>query len=439
MKTAALIFFCVICLLLPVLSSLEAANGWVAQAGTVPASFFGQQAHMISDWPSQPFGAIRLWDSGIDNSHFAYWYYIETSRGVYDWSTLDFWLSQAANAGVDILYDLSGTPNWASSSPNDSSCFLGMGTANNKGACDPPSDAASGDNVWKDWVTAVVQHSVNSTSGHIKYYELWNEPNLSGYWNGTTAQMVTMAQDAYSIIHNLDPNAMVVSPCPSTSGNPLNQSIWFSGYFIAGGTIAQDIIAYHAYPTTAGGDPETYLLTQAYAIQTQMSQHGIGNLPLWSTENSWGNTGSLTGAQEAAWLAKSRILALDAGLQRSYWYSWDSNFQGGIRNDTWGQLWDAATGVHQAGQALGQVYNWLVGGNTFNPFCTNGGDDTWSCLINEASGKHAQIIWNSNTAKTITVDKRFSSCVNLDGSPCAITNTQINIGPSPVLLLMDAH
>ncbi|MDA8090080.1 MAG: hypothetical protein M0Z61_07645 [Nitrospiraceae bacterium] len=49
----------------------------------------------------------------------------------------------------------------------------------------------------------------------------------------------------------------------------------------AGATIAQDIIAYHAYPTTAGADPETYLLTQAYAIQTQMVRHGIGSLPLW--------------------------------------------------------------------------------------------------------------------------------------------------------------
>ena len=61
--------------------------------------------------------------------------------------------------------------------------------------------------IWKAFVTAVVTHSLSSPELHIAYYELWNEPDFKRNWTGTPAQLVTMAKDAYAIIHKLDPKA----------------------------------------------------------------------------------------------------------------------------------------------------------------------------------------------------------------------------------------
>src|SRR5436853_263554 len=48
----------------------------------------------------------------------------------------------------------------------------------------------------------------------IRYYELWNEPNASNWWSGSTSQMVQMASIAYGIIKKQDPGATVLSPAP---------------------------------------------------------------------------------------------------------------------------------------------------------------------------------------------------------------------------------
>ena len=117
-------------------------------------------------WPSVPFGGIRLWDN------YASWQDIEKTNGTYNWSNLDKWLASADASHTDVLYAFGRTPTWASLRPSEP-CGYGMGCAA------PPSDVQSGDNIWKTFVTVLVQHSLSSPTVHIKYYELWNEPDCT--------------------------------------------------------------------------------------------------------------------------------------------------------------------------------------------------------------------------------------------------------------------
>ncbi len=78
-------------------------------------------------------------------------------------------------------------------------------------------------------MTAVVTHA----AGKIKVWEIWNEPTVPGYWQGTNQQMLRLAQDAYGIIKAIDPNALVTTPAPSTGINGVAN--WMGPYLALGG------------------------------------------------------------------------------------------------------------------------------------------------------------------------------------------------------------
>src|SRR3954466_11740768 len=82
-----------------------------AFAGDVPSTFFGLHIlHAVNGstpWPTDQFGGLRLWDSGVD------WHEIETSRGVYNWSNFDKWMSLAQQHNVDVVYTFGRVPSWA--------------------------------------------------------------------------------------------------------------------------------------------------------------------------------------------------------------------------------------------------------------------------------------------------------------------------------------
>ena len=199
-------------------------------------------------WPSVRFEGLRLWNTGTT------WLDINTANGVYDWTQLDKWLAAAGKYGNDVLYTFAGVPKWASSNPNDPICIP------QPGACDPPNDLnADGtgtDQHWKDFVTALTQHSKNSTAGHISYWEMWNEPHNNFYWNGTNAQLVRMVADAYAIIKASDSGSLVLSP--SVGWQSTEPMQWFEGYVAAGGGQYIDTISSHGYSKDGSkyGPPE---------------------------------------------------------------------------------------------------------------------------------------------------------------------------------------
>jgi hypothetical protein len=383
----------------------------------VPQGFFSHSFGTLANWPTGPFGGIRLWlqSPGTD------WRSIETSRGVYNWSGLDQWLSVAGANGVDVLYTFGNTPNWASLRPNET-CTVNGGIGGG-GCAAPPSDVDSGDAIWKEYVTALVQHSLASGT-HIKYYELWNEPDLSTFWSGTDAQLVTMQNDAYTIIHTLDPSAGLLGPSVTHTGG----ATWLDSYYAAGGSNNVDIVAYHTYTGTT--DPMT-LVSLINSIKSEMSTYGISSKPLWGTEGSWGSNTSLTPDQRRAWVAKAYAISWMSGVARNYWYSWD----GGV----WGPLWDSVGGIQPAGIAYTQVYDWLQGSYepSSNP-CSESIDSTWRCYLTLSDGNPAEIVWNDSATTTLSVSPSFTSYLTLDNSAenTVVANT-ITVGIKPVLLVVN--
>jgi hypothetical protein len=387
----------------------------VSSSSSLPAGFFsmnwnnylsGESGSVASpvDWPTVPFGGIRLWDNDVA------WEEIETASGTYNWTGLNNWLAASAASGTDILYTFGRTPQWASANPGQT-CNYGYGCAA------PPSDVGSGDAIWKSFVTALVEHSLNSNDGHIKYYEIWNEPDDSGTWSGTPAQLVTMASDAYSIIHSLDPSAVVIGP--GIAGN----ISWLSSYYAAGGASYQDATAFHAY---VGANPNA-VLNLTNNVRALMKQYSIGNEPLFVTEGSWGQNSTLTASQEAQYLAREYLYLWSENVSRYYWYSWDST--------QWGTLWTSGGGINSAGTAYGLLDQWLVGSLSTSTPCSEDIDLTWSCNLTLADGDPAQILWNENVTTTRSVSPAFGYYETIyNNNQNSIVADTVTPGNSPIMI-----
>jgi polysaccharide biosynthesis protein PslG len=385
-------------------------------------SFFGQSISEIqaSHFPTVPFGGVRLWDTNTT------WGQIETSSGSYSWIELDTWLRSMSSHGKDSMYTFGRVPHWASMRPSEACPY----DAASLGCAAPPADVDSGDNRWKTFVTALVRHSLSSPELHIAYYEMWNEPDLKRNWTGTPAQLVTMAKDAYAIIHSLDPKAKLVGPTASTA----NQYgvHYLPDYYAAGGANAQDIVGLHAYLYTGSSFSTTpaAITTSIGQLKALMLKYNISSKPIWFTEGNWNGDGlgSLTDAQKAAYLAQEYMLmwSTDA-VSRYYWYSWDSKV---------GTLWTASKGLTPAGTAYDQLADWLIGSTHTSKACEEASDGTWTCTLTLSTGYPAEIIWNPGVSKTITVGAAFATSRTLTNSTVhSIAGHQVAIGALPVLII----
>ena len=419
-----------------------------------PAAFVGMDVNQLNTPPPNiPIASLRMWDD-----HTA-WSEINTSPGppaAQDFVNMDYWLGQTNVYGTDFLYDLARTPGWAQCPNNSPPCGSGLPPptcfdtdVNGPGQCLPPSDLnfdGTGSNqIWINWVTAVAQHSVQSPSGHIKYYEIWNEPNVPSEWQGSIAQLVRMTQDARCIIVGtgcnpgsnytqkaIDPSASIVTPAFVNLSSDLDVMHGLTAYFGAGGNQYIDVIGFHGYVGNAK-PPEDFATTFLPNISNVVASTGK---PLFNTEGSWGTKQPVTDPQEqAAWLSRYVLIQVSEGISKFYWYSWDGGPIG---------LWSAATGTTPAGIAYGILgTQWLKAGATITGCAPqNAQSPVWTCNLTRSGGYQAQAVWDASktcngtcASSTYSVPSQFVQYMDTAGNTTSLSGaTTVQIGAKPILL-----
>ncbi len=356
--------------------------------------FAGQLVSYATPWPIVPSGAIRLWDTGTR------WSDIETASGVYNWATLDNTVQMAQSHGDRIEFTFGNTPAWAASAVTL-----------------PPANMTD----WDNFVQAVATRY----KGKIEAYEIWNEVNSTNYYTGTTAQLVTMQQHAYTIIKAADPAAIVLSPSFVGGGMGNLQS------FLAGGaTNYIDAVAVHLYPwPTSNPTPEANIPGWIDTYRSDMTQYGIGSKPIWNTEYGWGLDTDLPNADDqAAFLARSYLLWWSKGIARTYWYAYD--------NAQWGTLRVTNSGnpgtLSEAGNAYNTVYGWMVGSTMSQP-CAADSNGIWSCQLTNANGAVTLAVWNPAGTSSYATGT-YTQYQDLLGNVSNITGGAVTIGTKPILL-----
>ncbi len=428
-----------------------------------------------NDYPTVNYGMQRFWDSPP-----LQWPSINTASGVFDFSNLDSTLAQAYSNGVMVgLYTLARTPPWATSNPSDTVCHYTTATSGGgAGECDAPidlnADGTGANAIWKAWITAIASH-VNSptylqTHAHIKYWEIWNEPDTQWYWNGSFAQLARLTEDANCIITGrgvihesgngtatkctataIDPTAQIVmgsahasSPSELTyAQNELYCNASPTGYQAPcpnpGNAIASsiDIVNFHMKPGNETGDtcPPPTACTPESAMQMYITNiHGLLQTPelakpLWDGEASYsisGFTGAYTDADMAAsFMPRFYLVDWSLGISGIAWYDWTS----------------LTTEPLQVQTAYQQTYNWLSGSTLTTPCAPTG--NVWSCTITK-SGIQYQIMWDASqscangscSTANQTVGSQWSTYQDMTtaSTPISISGRIVPLGLKPVVL-----
>jgi hypothetical protein len=380
-------------------------NPVAVPAVPVPPEFFGMHLIDRANWPTVPVGALG-------KGTFTSWTYLERSRGKYDWSNLDAWVTLAQQHGIDYFYTFDGFPRWATSDTN---------------SCAPANlletyfcAALSSDmTIIDEFVTALVTRY----KGRIQYYELMNEPHAIGPSGMQVAELATFAKHVIPIIRSIDPAAKIIAP--SMDGPFEERAHYASRYYAAGGPTDVDIISLHSYAR----QPEdlTTGAVQLGPLLSVISNYGLGKKPIWDTEGAWyGLTGkdAPDAEQQIGFIGRYYLLHWSEGISRFYWYAWD--------NSQWGTLWKSSSGTSKAGFALQQVQSWMVGATLSGRIIPSG--TVWSGTFVRPNGTQALVVWDSAGSSIYHAAPQYARYRDLDGEVHPIRDHRIPIGISPVLL-----
>lgn len=381
----------------------------------VPISYFGLHIHHLDSptpWPPIRFGSWRLWDA------HATWLDLEPAKGRWNFTKLDKLVQEAAAHRVEVVLSLSMTPAWASARPKDP-CPYALGCSS------PPANMDD----WRNYVRTVATRY----KGRVRYYELWNEANTRESYSGDLTTLISLAREAYAIVHRVDPSNQVISP--SATGGEKGVA-WLREYLAAGGAKYCDIVGFHFYVSPR---PEQ-IVDLIGQVKKAMRDSGAAAKPLWNTESGFliqnrdnsvpeklaSTYGPIVGGNLAAgYVARSLILAWASGVQRFYWYAWDNNAlgltePGGIE-------------LKPAAKAYGEVEKWLVGGIVTS--CRYDDSNTWECDLTRGADYRGAIVWNPNgqraylPASEMRIERDLTGALNTvkSGNP-------VEVGPEPVLL-----
>jgi hypothetical protein len=276
------------------------------------------------------------------------------------------------------------------------------------------ADGTGTDAEFQAFVTALVTHA----AGQIAFYELWNEPDYSGFWTGTQAQLVRMGKDAAAIIRSLDPNAKILSP----SAHGGSMATWFDGYIAAGGAPNFDIVNVHMRgELDANADPEAFLTVYAQ-VQTELAKRNLTSLPLWDDEHGILKGQGLTDSNMlAGYVARGEILRAGVGLQRQYIYTWDSPAPYGLQANASGTAWN-------------EVANWLIG-HSISACAASG--TIYTCALD-----NGEIVWDTaqscSKGSCSTSNYTYPSgevwYTDISGNRSALSGKTVPIGYKPILL-----
>ena len=269
------------------------------------------------------FGAIRQqfpWAEIEPDQKGVYW---DARWQQSTWDKYDEIVDLANAYGIDVLARLDTSPAWA--------------RPGNPWPATPPANLTD----YGDYVAAVV----GRYAGRVRYFQLWNEPNLASEWGEQpvdAAAFTALLAEGYRRAKAANPDAVIVAPAlaPTVEESPWAQSeLRFLDAMYAAGAVAYfDVLAVQAYGLRDGPDdrrlgPERVNFSRPLLVRELMVQRGDAAKPVWATELGWNALpadfpgpaiyGRVSEAQQARYTVRglARIQEEWPWLQRAFvWY-----------------------------------------------------------------------------------------------------------------------
>ena len=248
---------------------------WSAAVGTGIASLT-LRADLQTHYKlaNRELGMQRVRGHGVlaaDANDLAIFRWSGTGTPTYDWTKFDTYLAAIVAAGMRPMMELS---------------FMPKDLAKSGNSRDPPKDL----NVYKQFIQAVVQHCVDKYGAEDVgkwYWEVWNEPDYAGFWNGTMA-------DYYALYDAAVDGATAVLP-DILIGGPSTTEPSKIGAFLQHCKSANKRVTFvssHSYPGACGDSPAnaTSLVNDNNTRVSQISSGGYTTATVKSVNTEWNSS-----------------------------------------------------------------------------------------------------------------------------------------------------
>jgi polysaccharide biosynthesis protein PslG len=248
----------------------------------------------------------------------------------FDFSRYDALTSAAAARGLRVLGTLAYAPRWARSDACKDSF-----------PCQPRDPAQ---------YARYAEKTAAHFRGRIDHWEIWNEPNISGFWRPrpSAALYTALLKAAYPRIKAANPGAVVLagatSPAPN-DGTQIDEVTFLEQVYVAGGGGHFDAWSHHPYthPAPPGNVHPDCAWYQIYGskpnIRDTMKAHGDGAKKVWGTEYgppTAGSPGSVSEATQAQWVTKAYSLWSSYDWAGPlFWYADRDQLPLGASGDAW--------------------------------------------------------------------------------------------------------
>lgn len=386
----------------------------------VPESIFGVNPGVITDTETLT-EVLNAGSSWVHSSRAVHWSEVEPVEGERDWGALadlDIELQEAARLGLRVILTVDGTPAWARAADT---------------ACGPvlpeklPALAA--------FLRELVQR-YHTTPYRVKYWELWNEPDVAGaegcwgdpgdaYFGG--AAYAGMLKAVYDPMKAADPEAQVLvgglrlecDPDNPPGGKDCSSSRFLDGILRSGGAGSLDGISFHAsdgfaiydlpwgtayqygnynwrsYWNTTG----PVVAAKTNFIRGVLNGYGLADLPLYNTQSALLCASCVDvpvfESAKAGYIAQAYATARALQLKANLWenlFGWQNS--GLLEPDFTPrpayQAFQFARGKVGAGEFLGEI----------TPEDAGGAPGVYGYKFNLEDGRQVWVIWYVSMTET---------------------------------------
>ena len=233
---------------------------------------------------------------------FPGWHSIEAKQGEFDWTGADAIVANAKQNHLHVLGTWVFFPTWASA---DGGFRKG-----------PIKDIQ----FWTDYVNA----SVGRYQKDIKYWEVWNEFNGGGFYQGPDKpkEYADLMIAAYDAAKKIDPTIKVGMSCANFDLN------FFDAAIKAGAANHFDFICVHPYENlgtlASTDDGEQEFLGMTTSVRKMLADNNQPtDIPIWITEvgkQAPVAPDPVKDQDQAVIMVKGYILSLAQGFQRLFWF-----------------------------------------------------------------------------------------------------------------------
>ncbi len=201
------------------------------------------------------------------------------------WDKYDQIVDLADKYGMELIVRVSTPPSWSRARGDEVGTFA------------PPDNYED----FGDFVYALVERY----RGRIRYYQLWNEPNIYPEWGSyaiSPEQYTELLKVGATRARQADPEVVIIAgalastialqPAAPPPNNALNDLIFLQRMYDAGAAPYFDIMAMQAYglwsgPTDRRMQPRVMNYGRPQYMRDLMVANGDASKPIWISEMAW--------------------------------------------------------------------------------------------------------------------------------------------------------